>query len=152
IRAAESDVKAAGTDIRIARGGYLPSLSISGGPRRLVPDSWSYEVTAQQMLHDWGKVKSRVDGARAGQRQLSEELLVKREAAALDIAETYLDALLAERLLETVRLHIERLQHIVEMTQARSHGGYSDRSEPERAALELARARERLSIDEGELA
>lgn len=152
IRAAESDVRAADTDVKIAKGGYYPSVSVSGGPRSLDLDGLSYEVTAAQMLYDWGRVSSRVENARAAQRQLSEDMLVKRDEAALDITETYLDALVTERLIAVDNRHIERLREILAMTEMRSEGGYADRSEPERANLELARAQEQLVTDQGQLA
>jgi len=152
VRAAESDVRAADTDVKVAKGGYYPSVSVSGGPRSLDLDGLSYEVTAAQMLYDWGRVSSKVENARAAKRQLSEDMLVKRDAAALDIAETYLDVLVTERLIAADNLHIERLREILEMTEIRSEGGYADRSEPERANLELARAQEQLVTDQGQLA
>lgn len=150
LRAAKLDVSAAGTEISIARSGYYPSVSVSGGPQGVDFGDVTYDVTAAQMLYDWGRTGARVEGARALERQAAAEALVRRDEAALDIAETYLDLLRAERHLDADRRHIDALAAVLEMTQARAAGGYSDRSEPERAALELARARERLAEDEGQ--
>ena len=103
------------------------------------------------MLYDWGRVTSKVDSASATQRKLSEAVLVARDDAALDIVETYLDVLASERRVEAVREHIQRLDGIREMTQARGGDGYADRSELDRANLELSRAQEQLSLEKGNL-
>ncbi|MDA5736713.1 TolC family protein, partial [Escherichia coli] len=103
------------------------------------------------MLYDWGRVTSKVDSASATQRKLSEAVLVARDDAALDIVETYLDVLASERRVEVVREHIQRLDGIREMTQARGGDGYADRSELDRANLELSRAQEQLSLEKGNL-
>ncbi|MFO6280439.1 TolC family protein [Pseudomonas aeruginosa] len=110
-----------------------------------------YDLTASQMLYDWGRVTSKVDSASATQRKLSEAVLVARDDAALDIVETYLDVLASERRVEVVREHIQRLDGIREMTQARGGDGYADRSELDRANLELSRAQEQLSLEKGNL-
>lgn len=152
IAAAMSEVRAAKTDVDVAKAGYLPEVSVSGGPQDISPDAWAYEVTAAQMVHDWGQVKSRVRGSRATQRQRQDEWLVARDEAALDIIETYLDLLLARRQREVDLAQIATLEDFAQMTGLRATGGYADRSEPDRSQLELARARQRLANDEGLLA
>ncbi|MFP6397207.1 TolC family protein, partial [Pseudomonas aeruginosa] len=62
-----------------------------------------------------------------------------------------LDLLASERRVEAVREHIQRLDGIREMTQARGGDGYADRSELDRANLELSRAQEQLSLEKGNL-
>ncbi|HUD30852.1 MAG TPA: TolC family protein [Novosphingobium sp.] len=152
IAAAAAEIRAAKTDVDVAKAGYLPSVSISGGPQDVSPDEWAYDVTAAQMLHDWGQVKSQVRGARATQRQRQEEWLVARDTATLDIVETYLDLLLARRQREVDLAQIATLEDFAQMTGLRAQGGYADRSEPDRSQLELARARQRLASDEGLIA
>jgi len=151
VRAAEMDELAAGTDVKIAKGGYYPSVGVSAGPRNSSLDGVTYELTATQMLWDWGRVSSQVAGASATQRQLSDEKLVQRDSAALDIVGVYLDVLDARQGLDADRNHIARLQEVLKMTEIRSKGGYADRSEPERTTLELARAQDQLVTDEGKL-
>ncbi|MBB5687669.1 TolC family protein [Sphingobium boeckii] len=151
VRAAQSDAKAADTDVEIAKGGYYPSVSVSGGPRSIDLDGVAYDVTAAQMLYDWGRVGSTVDSARAARRKLDQQALVKIDEAALDIVETYLDILVTERQIDALNAHIRRLDEIKDMTEARSEGGYADRSEAERADLEMARAWEQLAVEQGAL-
>lgn len=151
LRAGQAEESAAGTDVSIAGSGYYPSVSVSGGPQSADLDGLSYEITASQMVYDWGRTKSAVAGARAARRQISQRLRQKREDVALSIVETYLDILVTQRQVAGLQTHIADLENIWRMTVARSEGQYSDRSEPERAQLELARAREQLAIELGTL-
>ena len=151
VRAALAEVSRAETEVKIARGGYHPSLSLSGGPQEFDLGETVYDVTVSQMLYDWGRVDSQVESARATQRQLSATAQVTREDAALDIVETYLDVLVAQRRIDAVRRHIRLLDDIRGMTEARGSDGYADRSELDRASLEIARAQEQLALEKGAL-
>lgn len=151
VRAALSEAARADTEVKIAKGGYYPSLSLSGGPREFDIGEAVYDVTVSQMLYDWGRVDSQVDTAKATQRQLSATAEVTREDAALDIVETYLDVLVAQRRIDAVRRHIRLLDDIRAMTEARGADGYSDRSEQDRAGLEISRAQEQLALEKGAL-
>ncbi|MBO9624079.1 MAG: TolC family protein [Sphingomonas sp.] len=151
IRAGQAQEGAAQTDVTIAKGGYLPSLSASAGPQSVSLDGLSYDVTASQMLHDWGRTRSAVESARADRRRISEKLRQKREEVALSIVEVYLDILVTQRQVDALQAHIADLDGIRQMTVARAEGHYADRSEPERSTLELARAREQLAIEQGAL-
>ncbi|KJK15382.1 TolC family protein [Pseudomonas sp. 2(2015)] len=151
VRSAMAEADRAGTEVEIAKGGYYPSVSVSGGPQEFDFGDVVYDLTASQMLYDWGRVNSKVDSASATQRKLSQALLVARDDAALDIVETYLDVLAAERRVEAVREHLQRLGGIRQMTEDRGGDGYADRSELDRANLELARAQEQLALEKGTL-
>ncbi|KEQ53402.1 TolC family protein [Sphingobium chlorophenolicum] len=151
LRAGKAEESAAGTDVSIAGSGYYPSVSVSGGPQSFRLDGIAYDVVASQMLYDWGRTKSAVADGRAVRRQLSEKLRQKREEVALSIVEVYLDILVTQRQVAGLQTHIADLEDIWRMTAARSEGRYSDRSEPDRAGLELARAREQLAIEQGTL-
>ncbi|HCF3517893.1 TPA: TolC family protein [Pseudomonas aeruginosa] len=151
VRSAMAEADRAGTEVEMAKGGYYPSVTMSGGPQEFDFGEIVYDLTASQMLYDWGRVTSKVGSASATQRKLSEAVLVARDDAALDIVETYLDVLASERRVEAVREHIQRLDGIREMTQARGGDGYADRSELDRANLELSRAQEQLSLEKGNL-
>ncbi len=149
VRAARLDTEAAKTEVKVARNGYYPTLSASAGPRNFGFGDVTYDVTASQMLYDWGRTGGRVDNARAVERQAGADARARMDDAALDIVEIYLDLLLSERLISADRRFTDALASVAEMTEARASGGYSDLAEPERARLELARARERTAQDEG---
>lgn len=151
VRAAQADAARAGTEVKIAKGGYFPALQVSAGPQTDGLNDVVYDVTLSQMLYDWGRVSSRVQGASATQRRFDDAARVASDDAALDIVETYLDVLASQRRVEAVHAHMQRLQEISAMTDARSSSGYADRSEQDRARLEMARAQEQLALEEGEL-
>ncbi|MBF7014634.1 TolC family protein [Novosphingobium resinovorum] len=152
LSAAASEVKAAHTEVKVARSGYLPSISASGGPQEVSTEKWAYEVTAAQMVHDWGQTRSRTDGARAAERQARAEWSMTRDEAVRDVIETYLDVVLARLQREVDLAQISTLEDLSRMTGMRADGGYADRSEPDRAQLELARAHQRLASDDGQAA
>jgi adhesin transport system outer membrane protein len=153
VKSAMAKVDQATTEVDIAEAGYYPKLEASVGPTQSIRSNlgFNYNVTATQMLYDWGRVESQVDSASANLRQQTESLLIMREDAALDISEIYLDVLAYGLRIEAVRGHIERLEELNKLSQQRSEAGYQDRSEQGRVGLELARAREQLAIEQGSL-
>lgn len=151
VRAIQASQSAADTDVTIAKGGYYPQISVSGGPQSVDLDGLGYDVTAAQMLYDWGRVSSAVDSARAARSKLTAQGLVKRDEVALDVVEAFLDIMLTEKQVAAVGTYIDRLSALQNVTAARASGNYADRSEPERTTLELARAREQMVIEQGTL-
>ncbi|MGM0517795.1 MAG: TolC family protein [Pseudomonadota bacterium] len=151
VAAARAEVEAAGTDVDIARDGYWPTVQASAGPENALWGEFGYDLTASQMLYDWGRVSSQVESASAAERQQLEAFKVTSDEAALDIIEVYLDVLLYESRLAAAEHHIERLADLAELSHDRSGLGYVGRGEAERAELELARAREQRAIEKGSL-
>lgn len=151
VHSAMAEVDQASTELDISKGGYYPKLQASAGPDSSFFGDLGYDITVSQMLYDWGRVASRVDASSAQQRQKLENLLVVRDDAALDICEVYLDVLTAEQRVSSVRTHIQRLDDLNDLIRQRTSAGYSDSGELSRAALELSRAQEQLSIEKGTL-
>ncbi|MFC4206847.1 TolC family protein [Vreelandella malpeensis] len=146
---AEQELLEARTEVEIARDGYWPTVGLSAGPEGFSTSNFGYDLTASQTLYDWGRVRSQVDGASAVERQFEQELNLVSEEAALDVAEVYLDVANARRREAVVERHIEALERIGRLTRSRSDVGYADRTETDRAALEIARAREQAALEEG---
>ncbi|WKJ91624.1 TolC family protein [Methylomonas montana] len=153
VKSAMAKVEQFTTEVAIAEGGYYPTLEASAGPTKSINGNlgYNYNLTATQMLYDWGRVESQVDSASANQRQQAEVLLVMREDAALDISEIYLDVLMYRQRIAAVRGHVERLEELNELSRQRGEAGYMDRTELGRVGLEVARAREQLAIEQGNL-
>ncbi|GED23639.1 TolC family protein [Halomonas halmophila] len=151
VQSAESEVASAATQVDIARDSYWPSVEMSAGPENSLTGEVGYDITATQVLYDWGKIDAQVDNASAQHRQKLAALKVKIDEVALDIIETYLDVLAARQRVAEVESYINELDKLRDLTVDRGTGGYADRSETERARLDLARAREQLSIEQGSL-
>jgi len=151
VRAALSEAERAGTDVKIARGGYFPALQVSGGPQAGHMSEMVYDVTLSQMLFDWGRTRSQVAAASATERRHLAALEVARDDAALDIIETYLDVLVARERVAAVRGFLQRIEGVRGMARDRSGSGYADRTELDRAQLEFARGQDQLALEEGAL-
>ncbi|MCL7714724.1 TolC family protein [Stenotrophomonas mori] len=151
VRAALADAERAGTQVDIAKDGYFPALQLSGGPQAGRMSEVAYDATLSQMLFDWGRTRSQVEAANATQRRYLSALEVARDDAALDIIETYFDVMLARERVAVVRDFLRRMENVRTMAGNRSDSGYADRTERDRAQLELARGREQLAMEEGAL-
>ncbi|WP_159438853.1 TolC family protein [Halomonas cupida] len=151
VMSAEAEARSVATEVDIARDSYWPSVSMSAGPENAVFGEIGYDVTATQVLYDWGRIAAQVDTASAEHRESLAALKVTSDEVALDIIELYLDVIAAQRRVAVVEEYLQRLDELAAMTQERDVSGYSDRSESERASLDLARAREQLSIERGSL-
>ncbi|WP_159438855.1 TolC family protein [Halomonas cupida] len=151
VMSAEAEARSVATEVDIARDSYWPSVSMSAGPENEVFGEIGYDVTATQVLYDWGRIAAQVDTASAEHRESLAALKVTSDEVALDIIELYLDVIAAQRRVAVVEEYLQRLDELAAMTQERDVSGYSDRSESERASLDLARAREQLSIERGSL-
>ncbi len=152
VRAAVAEARSAGTEVDIAEWGYYPEVNLSAGPEEFPFQEWGYDASARQMLYDWGRVASQIDNATAAEREALRALAVAEEEAALDIAEVYLDILLAQRQVALISEYTSELDTLGELTQARGQDGYSDRSERGRVALDRAQSRDELATARGQLA
>lgn len=137
VEAAEAEVAAARTDLKISKNGYLPSLNASSGAAR---EGVGYDVTLAQTLVDWGEVRAVVDQKRAQLDQQEANLLIVRDDRALDIAETYLDLASARAQLAVADRHLSRLRELFTIAQTRVEARYSDLSEMGRVNLAVATA------------
>ncbi|MBN8413693.1 TolC family protein [Halomonas cupida] len=151
VRAAESDVRVAATEVDIARDSYWPSVEVSAGPENSLMGELGYDITATQVLYDWGRIASQVASASAEYRHRLASLKVTSDEVALDIIELYLDVVAAQLRVVEVEGYLDRLEALAAMTDQRDLGGYSDRSESERSRLDIARAREQLAMERGAL-
>ncbi|WP_251977457.1 TolC family protein [Salinicola avicenniae] len=151
VRAAIADAESAGTEVDIAEWGYFPEVDLSAGPEEFPFEDLGYDVSARQMLYDWGRVDSRVAQATAAQRETRRALGVAEEEAALDIVEVYLDVLAARRRLAVTRTYVDDLTRLEDLTRDRGSSGYADSSERGRVALDLARAQDDLASARGDI-
>ncbi|MGQ7248691.1 TolC family protein [Halomonas sp. V046] len=148
---AEAEVRTYATEVEIAEDSYWPSVSMSAGPENQLFGELGYDITAAQVLYDWGRIAAQIDTSSAEYRQSLADLKVTIDEVSLEIIELYLDVIAAQRRVAVVEGYLARLDALTAMTKDRDLSGYSDRSESERANLDLARAKEQLSIERGAL-
>src|SRR5690606_38815954 len=120
VAVAEAELAAASTEVDIARDGYWPTVQMSAGPENSLRHEIGYELTARQVLYDWGRVRARIDRASAVERQHVQALRAASDDAALEITEAYLDVLLYEARLSAAERHFERISGLAALSRDRS--------------------------------
>jgi len=159
VQAAWSGLRAAGNDIGVARGNYLPSVDVSAGvgrERREMDDRGSYdisyaELTVTQMLWDGLATASEVERLDRAELVRYYELLGASEEIALDATRAYIDV---QRYRELVRLaqdnYREHLQ-VRNQIEARVASGTGRRVDLEQISGRLALAESNLMTEASNL-
>jgi outer membrane protein TolC len=89
-------------------------------------NTWNFGLSGSQALFD-ARIPGQVSAARAGQERADVELSSQRTQAMLDVAQAYLDVLLAERLLDIADSTLAQAQRTYEQTRlARQVGNVAD--------------------------
>ncbi|MGR8919089.1 MAG: TolC family outer membrane protein [Gammaproteobacteria bacterium] len=163
---AESEVRAAGFDVKRARAGYLPSLdlrnrygfehtnikqlSVAGND---ADDLWRREtgVSVTQLLWDGNATRSEVERRVALLNGAEHSLADTQNALAFLASEAYLDVARHRELLalasENVRYHEQTLRDV----QAKLDSGVGNKADVDQATARLALARSTLTAREGVL-
>ncbi len=152
IRTAVENWRAAASDIDVARAGYYPQVSLSGGNRlgRVDSSSSSDEygrvvtLSATQMLYDFGKVSSSVSRAQAQQAVARAKVLAAVDQVALDTAKAWIEVRRYTALLEISRAQtagVTAIAKLASQRQALGASSLSDRLQAD-ARVEAARAEE----------
>jgi len=119
LKEAEANIAAGMSNIRVAKSGYKPTLSISGeyesekGTASSPDDfdeSWAAMAIATLNIWDWGATGKRVLQAEAGLESLKDSLILLRGAVALEIKEAYLSLNEAQKKLDVMAKSIEQAQ------------------------------------------
>ncbi|MFC5342831.1 TolC family protein [Brevundimonas staleyi] len=149
VRMAQAEVSQATIEVEMARNAWLPTVSASTGPAAA---GLGYDLTVTQALYDWGQSGSVVDQRRALLAQQEANLEVVRDDVALQIVEAHFDVVDARTQLSLLADHVERLNELMRMTQARVEDRYADQSEAGRVNLAVATAQGVQARLEGDLA
>ncbi|WP_164850328.1 TolC family protein [Cobetia sp. ICG0124] len=149
IDAAQANVRAAGTDIEIAEDGYWPRLESSVGTEDNFTEG-GYRITLSQMLYDWGQVEAEVEQRRAERDVERDTLDQTRMEIAQEAITAYIDLGANRAMMRRVRDYIEKLESLETLANDRTFSGYGDRVELDRAAVDLASAREWLARLQGD--
>ncbi|MGB1885442.1 MAG: TolC family outer membrane protein, partial [Gammaproteobacteria bacterium] len=164
VRSAESEVRAAGHDVRNARAGYFPSLdlnvrygrehtnikqlSISGND---ADDLWRREsgVSFSQLLWDGNATRSEVARRVALLNGAEHSLNDTRNAMAFRATEVYLDVLRNRELLSLARTNVDSHMKTLDNVRAKLDSGIGNRADVNQATARLALARSTVTAREG---
>ncbi|SDV46211.1 TolC family protein [Chitinasiproducens palmae] len=158
IAALRQDVAQQETNIEIIKDGERPRISVNVGRATALghdetlalQQNIGSEVVVSQMLFDWGKVSSQIEGASYDRVQIVSDLKKQIEAVIFNISGLYLDAESAKARLAATDEYRTNAIKLGEMTKDRAQGGLGDLSETSRAELERSRAEERLQTFESD--
>lgn len=151
---AASTLDARGEDVTVARAGYLPRISagVGSGYDSRIGNIWRPrpQVSASQMLFDFGKVASAVDYARAGTRLGRADMLLAIDGLIREtgyaIVEVQRNAALRAVALE----QLSRIQEISALVEKRFGKGATTRSDTLQAQSRVAAAQASLTRIEAE--
>ena len=144
VKAANAKIKQFEIEIDIAKYGYLPVFDAAVGPTNGINNELGYEVNIRQVLYDWGRVDSIVDGATAEMRQQVASAVITKEDVAFNISELCLDLIAAKDKIAIINWHLVRVDRLRKISEERVEAGFSDRSELTKVKFELARTNELL--------
>ena len=120
--------------VDVAQAGYYPRISggVRTGYQSGVPGGHSaqvFDVSASQMLYDFGKVSSAVEASRAGVTEREADVRLSIEQVAMNTALAFLDGQYYQRLIAITQAQIDSLGKISDLARQRLDMGASTRSD-----------------------
>lgn len=118
--------------VNVAKSGYYPQVTtgIRGGYRHSTGRNEEYlNLSASQMLYDFGKVSSRVEGEQFGVERSEAEVLRSVDALARDTAMAALEVQRYQDLLLIAREQVAAITDLWQLSKQRSDLGASTRSD-----------------------
>jgi len=141
---AVASLSASDQEIREAKAGYYPQINGGIGPSLSVigGTSWRPRATlgSSQMLYDFGKVRSAVDAARAGERVSRAQLLLAVDGLARNTAIAVIEIQRYHALLAVAREQLDNLNTINELVKLRVRRGATTRSDSTQAEARIESA------------
>lgn len=149
VEAAAATLDARDADVDSARFGYLPRVSagVSAGYDNRLGSAWRPrpQLSASQMLYDFGKVRSTVDYAEAGTRVGRADLLIAVDGLIRDTAYAIVEIQRNAALHQIATEQLARVSEISGLVGQRVAKGASTRSDGLQAESRVAAARATLA-------
>lgn len=158
--------RAAGFDVKRARGGYFPSLDVDAGYGAEHTDIKQLNatgggvgtlgrrelgVTARQMLWDGWATRSEIERRVALLNAAQNSLEDTREAIAFRTVQAYLDVARARELLKLAGDNVVAHENVLTNVAAKAKGGVGNQADVEQATARLAFAKSTVLAREGDL-
>jgi len=146
---AASSLDARDADVDVARAGYLPRVSagVAAGYDNRFGSAWRPrpQLSASQMLYDFGKVRSSVDYAQAGTKAGRADLLLAIDALIRDTGYAMIEVQRNAALHDIAVEQLARVREISGLVGQRVTKGASTRSDGLQAESRVAAAKATLS-------
>lgn len=153
--AAAATLDARGEDIAVARTGYLPRVNagIGAGYDNRLGSSWRPrpQLSASQMLYDFGKVRSAVDAAEAGTRIGRADLLIAIDALIRETGYAMVEVQRNAALHDIAQEQLARIREISALVGNRFAKGATTRSDTLQAQSRVEAAEATLAQIEAEI-
>ena len=137
-------LSSSGQEIEEAKAGYYPQISGGVGPSLSVVGGVSWRpratVSSSQMLYDFGKVRSSVDAAKAGEKISRADLLQAVDGLARNTSFAVIEVQRGKALLAVAQEQLESLNEINKLVQLRVQRGASTRSDGSQANARIQSA------------
>lgn len=156
ILAARAEVQAGASRVGLARAGYYPQVDGLAGYSRISPaagsvntagmgngsfDYYSAEITASQMLFDFGRTKTRVEINRSGLDSSRADLADVEEQVVFAATLAYYDLLKTMRNREVAAERVRQFAQHLEQARGFFQAGLKPRYDVTRAEVDLSNAR-----------
>ncbi|WP_294237295.1 TolC family protein [uncultured Sphingomonas sp.] len=151
---AAATVEARGEDVTVARAGYLPRISagVGSGYDNRLGSVWRPrpQLSASQMLYDFGKVAGAVESARAGTRIGRADMLLAIDGLIRDTGYALVEVQRNAALRGIAVEQLTRIQEISALVEKRFGKGATTRSDALQAQSRVAAAQATLTRIEAE--
>lgn len=149
IARAEDAYKAAKEQVRVAKAGYLPSVSVGAGyswgddefPGVDATKGWNVSGGLSWSLWDGGATNSKVQSAKAAMKEAEETLAQAKESVALEVRQDYLAVLAAKEKIRATEAAVEEAEEAFKIATVRYKSGVGINLDVLDAQLNLNSAR-----------
>jgi TolC family type I secretion outer membrane protein len=145
---ADYNVRIANEQLRIAKAGYMPSLSVKGGYNwdkagigEVNKDDWSVMGSVSWNLWDGGATDAAIKSANANIRIAQEQLLQSREMIELEVRQDYLDILAAKEQIRAMEASVAQAEEAYKIATVRYSSGVGINLDVLDAELQLNQAK-----------
>jgi outer membrane protein len=145
---ADYTLQGAKESVKVARSGFLPSVSLSGSNNwtdEKFPGSknsnWSVYLTTSLTLFDTNLTLSKVKEAEAGVVKASEQFRQTKDSVSLEVRQAYLSMKEAEKRIETSQVAVAKAEEDFKIAQVRYNAGVGTNLDVIDAQLALAQAK-----------
>ena len=150
IKAAQLNIDQAKENVKIARSGFFPTVSLAGNYGRTSDwwtlgsvhnDVWTVQALATFTLWNWGNTAFKVGENRVKVKQAEDAKAQLIDSVTLEVKDDYLNMQVAERNISTAEKSIEQAEENLRMTEERYKYQVSTQTDVVNAVTLLAQAR-----------
>jgi len=154
VKTAQFNIDQAKENVKIARAGFFPTISLTGnysrssdlwtlegGMQRLTSDNWSLQGLATFTLWNWGNTAFKVGESKVKVKQAEDSKNQLINSITLEVKDDYLNMQVAEKNIRTAEKSIEQAEENLRMNEERYKYQVATQTDVVNAVTLLAQAR-----------